>query len=228
LVIGHRGAPEQELENTLASFKQAIKIGADGFELDVQETKDGVLVIYHDYDLSRLSCSDALIGETTYDDIQSVKLQGGETIPTLDEVLDFAQGRAVVDIEIKGLDIEEKVLHSVKSHDMLNDVQFSSFYHVVLQRIRELEPEAETGVLYSSPLDDPISYALKLEANAINPLVDLFDPELVVQAHKNGLRVFPWTVNDADTAAEFAKLDVDAIITDVPGTCLSVYKRMNL
>ncbi len=228
LVIGHKGAPEQELGNTIPSFKRAIEIGVDMIELDAQETKDGVLVVFHDWDLSSLGASDAIVGEMAYDDIQDIELQGGHRIPTLDEVLDIAQGKTKVDIDIKGFDIGEKVLQSVMSHDMLNDALFTSFYHPQLQRIRESEPEAEIGLLYSNPLEDPVSYTLELNAQAITPLIDLFYPNLVAQAHHKGLKVIPWTVNSTDTAAELAKLGVDGVITDVPDIFLSVYRKMGL
>lgn len=227
LVIGHKGAPEHELGNTIPSFKRAIEIGVDMIELDVQETKDGVLVVFHDWDLSSLSASDALVGEMACADVQGIELQGGYRIPTLDEVLDLAQGKTIVDIDIKGFDLGEKALQSVKSHDMINEVLFTSFYHPQLQRIRELEPEAEIGVLYSNPLEDPASYAFELGAQAINPLIDLFYPDLVAQAHNNGMKIYPWTVNSTDTATELAKLGVDGVITDVPDVFLSLYKEMD-
>lgn len=227
LIIGHKGAPEHELGNTLPSFKRAIEIGVDMIELDVQETKDAVLVVFHDWDLSNLSASDAVIGEMACADIQDIELQGGYRIPTLDEVLDLAQGKTMVDIDIKGFDLGEKALQSVKSHDMVNDVLFTSFYHPQLQRIRELEPEAEIGLLYSNPLEKPASYTLELNAQVIAPLIDLFYPALVAQAHNVGLKVIPWTVNSTDIAVELARLGVDGIITDVPDVFLSMYQKMD-
>lgn len=228
LVIGHRGAPHAALENTLDSFRAAIDVGVDMFELDVQQSADGFLVIFHDYDLSRLANDSRLISEMTLDEIQQVDLGGGRSIPVLEEVLDLAKGRVKVNVEIKVPDIEKPVLNVVRQVGILDDILFSSFYHGVLAKIRELEERANTGVLYSQPIEDVANYARSLDANAINPLFFLLEPSIVADAHANGLKVYPWTVNDSEMIMELIKIGVDGIITDCPDICFDALKDLGL
>ena len=102
IVVGHRGAMGHALENTVESVKKAIEWNVDGIEIDVFKSKTGELVVYHDPFLTRLSNSNAFIEEISLDSIKKVKLVGGLSIPTLNEVIDIIPENIFLNIELKG------------------------------------------------------------------------------------------------------------------------------
>ncbi|MHA1909232.1 MAG: glycerophosphodiester phosphodiesterase [Candidatus Thorarchaeota archaeon] len=227
LVIGHRGAPNVSPENTLQSFESAIQLGADMFELDLQESSDGHLVIIHDYHVERISDHKGMVSNLSLKELQSIDLGNGAFIPTLEEVLDAFKGRIGINIDIKVLGIESKILDMVADRDMMNDVIFSSFFYGILAELKEIDLNATTAVLYEKVLDDPIAYALDLGASAINPSYLLIEPHIIEQAHQNNLQVYPWTVNDEDNMTKLIKMGVDGIITNSPDVCRRIVDQMN-
>ena len=102
IVVGQRGAMGHALENTVESVKKAIELNVDGIEIDVFKSKTGELVVYHDPFLTRLSNSNAFIEEISLDSIKKVKLVGGLSIPTLNEVIDIIPENIFLNIELKG------------------------------------------------------------------------------------------------------------------------------
>ncbi len=222
IIIGHRGAAAHAPENTLQSFETALRMGADMVELDVQMTKDGHLVCIHDYEVDRTTNGSGQVCEMTLEEIKSLDTGRGQTIPLLSEVLDFAKGRIGVNIEIKVPDVEEQLLKLVRERDMLDEVIFSSFFHSSLSIIKVLEPNAVIAVLFNSEIENVVQYAKNLNADAINPLFLITTAGLIEEAHQQGLKVFPWTINDKEIMREFFVLGVDGIITDMPGHAVNV------
>ena len=100
LVVGHRGAMGHALENTIESVKKAIELNVDGIEIDVFKSKTGELVVYHDPFLSRLSNSNAFIEQISLDSIKKIKLLGGQSIPTLNEVIEIIPENIFLNIEL--------------------------------------------------------------------------------------------------------------------------------
>jgi len=137
LVFAHRGAKRVAPENTLPAFEAAIRLGADGVELDVQYSSDGKLVVFHDLDLDKTSNGKGRLTSRTFDDLRKLDAGSyfgpqfhGTRIPTLDEVLDLAKGKLLVNIELKSLDISGAVLgidtvKAVRAHRMVGDVVIS-------------------------------------------------------------------------------------------------------
>ncbi len=228
LVIGHRGAPRVAMENTLASFEAAIASNVDMIELDVQVSSDGHLIIFHDDDFKSLVGDDRLLSEIPFEEILEIGLSKGIKIPELDQVLDLAKGKVMVDIELKAANIEQHVLQLIRDRGMLDDILFSSFKHDYLVKIRDLEPYATTGILYSMPIENVTKYAKDLKADAINPLFFTLEPSIVEDAHAEGLKVYPWTPNDKEMISELIKMGVDGIITDVPEICFELFSELGI
>ncbi len=226
MVIGHRGAPAQAPENTLLSFETALRMGADMIELDIQQTADGHIVCIHDEEVDRTTDGHGNVCELTYDQIRALDAGSGQRIPLLTEVLDFAKGKIGVNIEIKAPNIEERALKMVKERNMLGEVIFSSFLHKSLVKVKSLEPRAFTAVLYSSEMDDVVTYAKGLGADAINPLFFILDEETIRTAHEAGLRVYPWTLNDEEFITEYVRLGVDGVISDMPDLAAKVIDEL--
>jgi len=88
LIIGHRGYKEKYIDNTRQSFLKALEAGADGIELDVHLTKDGAVVVFHDFELSRMTKKTGYIFDYTLEALREVKIENNNRIPTLNEVLE--------------------------------------------------------------------------------------------------------------------------------------------
>ena len=158
LVLAHRGASAQETENTLAAFRRAIALGADGVELDVQRCATGEVVVFHDDDLERLAGRPERVDRLSLSALREVRLAGGGEIPTLAEAL-AACGDALVNIEIKydGVlpggcrALVAGVAEAVARAGAAERVLVSSFSPAAVWRWRALRPDVPCGLLFERP-----------------------------------------------------------------------------
>ncbi len=210
-LIGHRGAPREFPENTLPSFQRALELGADGIELDVHATRDGVVVVHHDPVLH----GGGPIAGLTHAELDGHLVAGRERIATLDEVLALVDGRADVYVEIKARDVERPVVDAIRRSPAPARCAIHSFDHRVVRRARDIAPEIRTGILLTSYLLDPALALIGAGASDLWQQWELIDPPLVALAHDAGARVIAWTVNDARIARRLAEWGVDALCTDV-------------
>jgi glycerophosphoryl diester phosphodiesterase len=215
LRIGHRGAKAYEPENTLRSFKKALEIGVDAVELDVRKTKDTQLVVIHDADIKRTTDGKGLVSDLTLKEIKEFSTEKGEKIPTLEEALDFLGKKVKIIIELKEEGVEEKVLSLVRRGGLQKNVVIVSFIEEALLKVRELDEEVETGLIYVKH-KNPVKSALDLKASYLLPLYRFTHSANVQKAHENGLKVIVWTVNKPEEVAEYAKKGVDGIASDKP------------
>ena len=155
VVFGHRGSPTYAVENTLASFKKAIKQGADGLEFDVRCTKDKKLIIFHDKDLFRLTAQNIKIKSLTLPEIKKIKLKGQESIPEIDDIAFLLDRVKIINIEIKsdniisGFDTIPEVLKFIKNNNLEKKCIVSCFNPLILMKIRFMRPNILTGYLYN-------------------------------------------------------------------------------
>ena len=227
LNIAHRGASSLAPENTLAAFRKAAELGADGLELDIQFSKDGKLVVVHDELLNRTTNGKGLVKDYTLAELK--ELDAGswfspefakEPIPTLEEVLaEFPDLH--INIEIKSgvilyPGIEKAVLDLVSKHKLEEKVLISSFNHYSLVECNEINPEVPIGILYMAGLYEPWDYAKKLGCYSIHPFFYGVQPEIIQGCKENRLAIYAWTVDDSKTMAALCKGGVDAIITNRP------------
>jgi glycerophosphoryl diester phosphodiesterase len=215
LRIGHRGARAYEPENTLRSFKKALEIGVDAVELDVRKTKDNQLVVIHDADVKRTTNGKGLVSELTLTEIKAFSTDKGEKIPTLKEALDFLDKKVKILIELKETGVEKQVLTAVSERGLQKNVIIVSFIEEALQKVRKLDNEVETGLIYARH-KNPLKTALELKANYLLPLYRFTHTANVQKAHENGLKVIVWTINKPEEVAEYAKKGVDGIASDKP------------
>ena len=237
LIWGHRGASGHAPENTLPAFRMAADMGADGVELDVQETKDGVLVVCHDETVDRTSNGAGWVKDFTFEEIRKLDFSGGNAayeglkIPSMEEVLDLlAPTGLTINIELKtGIvfydRIEEKILQLVRNKSWEDRVIYSSFNHYSVRRIKELDPAAKTGLLYADgPIDMP-GYGKRIGADALHPaLYNLQYPDLLEDCRRYGLAVNVWTVNSAQELLLCRDLGVNAVITNYPEKARILYE----
>lgn len=229
LILAHRGASGHYPENTILAFKEAIKSGCDGIELDIHLTADQHLVVCHDFTVSRTTNGKGLISSYTLDELKKLDagswydpLYSDQTIPTLREVLTlFKPTSLIINIELKAGSrvypgIESQVLALVKSYDMLDRVMFSSFDHEALVVLRQLSQDAYLGILYGCCLIDPWEYAKKLDANALHPYYLFVDKKLVDESNHHGLEINTYTVNTLREMQKLQDIGVHSIITNYP------------
>ena len=213
--VGHRGARAYEPENTIRSFKKAIELGVDAIELDVRKTKDNVVVVIHDANIKRTTNGEGLVSELSLEQIKRFDTDKGEKIPTLKEAFDFLGKKVIVFVELKETGIEKDVLALVKSAGLEKNVVIVSFLEEALKKIRGLNSEIETGLIYARH-KNPLKTALELKAQWLLGLYRFTHTTNVQKAHENGLKVVVWTVNTSEEAAEMARKGVDGIATDKP------------
>jgi glycerophosphoryl diester phosphodiesterase len=235
-VIGHRGAAARCPENTLPAFLTARDAGACMIELDVQQSTDGELFIFHDDTLERLCSEEAQVASFTWEAL-STKVIGhwhGQAlkIPRLAEVFDALQRSVFYNVELKTdavayCDIEARLIALVRACGLTERVLVSSFYHESLRLVREQDATLPLGLLLSpeqaQQLGSPegiIARAQEFSCFSVHPHFRLLWqwPALVETCRAAKLRIFPWTVDDPqDWQFLVNDLHVDGIITNDPG-----------
>jgi glycerophosphoryl diester phosphodiesterase len=226
-IVGHRGAPACAPENTLASFKEGLRQGADIIELDVQLSADGHVVVFHDNQLERTTNGRGPLAERTLAELKALDAGSwfgprfaGEPIPALDEVLAWAKNQVPLFIELKynaapGPALGLAVLELVQAHTMTEQVTLISFAHQALHWVKQGTPELATAALYSARVADPVGLARGIRANAVMPLWHAVTVEDVALCHDAGLSVHVWGLG-ADYPALIA-MGVDCMNADHPG-----------
>ena len=197
---------------------RALELGADGIEVDVHATKDGVVVVHHD-DVPRAAApSGRLTGKRidalTFDELQGFSVRGMALIPTLAEVLAAVRGRADVFVELKGKGVEAAAIEVIRQSPNPERCAVHSFDHDAVRRAREAAPEIRGGILFDRPMDDVPAAMRAAQALDAWPRWDLIDAAMVAAVHGAGGRVIAWTVNRTERVTELAALGVDALCTD--------------
>lgn len=241
MIYAHRGASGYAPENSLRAFNLSARMHADGVELDVQRTRDGRLVVYHDETLERLTHATGPLCDYTYDELQSYPLlrapgaTGEDVIPLFSDVLAllFRLGLRL-NVELKNSrnpypGMEEEVLREVKEADMDKRTIYSSFNHHSLLRIKALEPSAPCGLLYEAAMVEPWRYAAALGMDAIHPQYAepmTITPDEAAEAHRLHILVNPWTVNKEDDLRACIRLRCDGIITNYPDRAVRILREL--
>jgi glycerophosphoryl diester phosphodiesterase len=227
-IVGHRGAMGHAPENTLASFARALELGVDAIELDVHLSQDGEVVVIHDEQLERTTNGRGLVRDHSLASLKTLDAGSsfspdfqGESIPTLAEVFELVADRVPLVIEIKNLpmphaDIEARVLDVAAHADALERIQVISFDHPTVKRVRELNDDIATALLYVGRLLDPVSVARRAGASALSPHWTSIQAMDVRLAHQAGISVHPWVTSDAAIIRGLVSLDVDSIATNDP------------
>ncbi|HET7724134.1 MAG TPA: glycerophosphodiester phosphodiesterase family protein [Propionibacteriaceae bacterium] len=229
-VWAHRGASAKAPENTLAAFRLAHELGADGVELDVQLTADGRVVVIHDETLDRTTTGRGPLASRTLDELRTLDASygreefRGECIPLLEEVLELLGPTGMtVNIELKNSvepypGLEEAVVALVAEAGLADKVIYSTFNHISATAMARSFQPSRVGLLFSDILAEPWSYAERRDVSALHPhwrYVELV-PETVERCHAAGLAVNVWTVDSPVTARRLADLGVDAVISNRP------------
>jgi glycerophosphoryl diester phosphodiesterase len=231
LNFAHRGASHEAPQNTLAAFLLAAELGADGIELDVQFSKDGGLVVIHNFTLESTTDGHGPVQGKTLAELKELDagawfdpVFAGQRLPTLQEVIDTVGHRLLLNIELKTTGLRNHALAAatvriLEDNHLLNRVVVSSFNPLVLQSVRRLNQWIALGMLYSP--DMPIFlrrpwFRHLLRPEALHPDSSMVDDRYVHWTRKRGYRVHTWTVDDPGQMWQLMRLGVDIIITNRP------------
>jgi glycerophosphoryl diester phosphodiesterase len=238
-IFAHRGASGYAPENTLEAFALAITQGADGIELDVQLTKDGIPVVIHDETIDRVTEKKGWVKDYTLKELKELTVlknkfpeYSAAKIPTLEEVLDAVKASGIqVNIELKtGIywypEIEQKVADLVKKAGMEERVIYSSFNHYSIQQMKKIVPEAETAYLYSDVILNVAEYAKNTKVDGLHSAVyHVKMADFLKEYLGSNLNVRVWTVNEKADMKWLIDAGVTAIITNYPDMAVQIKKE---
>jgi glycerophosphoryl diester phosphodiesterase len=212
-IIAHRGASGREFENSRAAFARAIDLGADGVELDVHSTEDGIIVVHHDAELPGFGP----IGHLEYTRVIEARLPTGETIPTLPEVLNLL-GDMDVYVEVKTLAaaFDDGLLAVLDQGPAPGRYAVHSFDHRIVARLGARRPGLKRGILLSSYPLDPIPLMTAAGATTLWQDQRLIDEGIVNTIHAAGHAIVAWTVTKPQDARTLAALGVDGLCGNDP------------
>lgn len=226
----HRGYIREAPENTIPAIEQAIKVRAEFAEIDVQSTKDGVVVLSHDSNLKNTLGLDRNLWDVNYEEIADLEVQGdfseayrGTHIATLDEVIKQFRWLIRLNIELKPhddpADLAARVVKIIEDNYAVDSCVISSLDAQALQEVKKLNPKIKTAyvmsVAYGNVTDLDFADILCVE-------VTFLTENLVEEAHAKGKEVYTWTVNSRESMQKALAYKVDNIITDDPLLAQSV------
>ena len=228
-VFAHRGGSALAPENTIAAFDNGLALGADGLELDVHLSRDGVVMVHHDRTLDRTTTLHGPIAERTADELRRVD------VPTLTEVLArYRDPRIIVELKVNDPALAAATIDVIRRADAVDRVCLGSFGTRVLRAARALEPAIATSgareevrwALYRSWCRWPVSRVTYggYQVPEMSGRTRVVSPRFVADAHRAGLGVQVWTVDREDDACRLLEWGVDALITDRPDIIVPLLK----
>lgn len=219
----HRGASAIAPENTMAAFRAAEAEGADGIELDVQMSRDGIPIVIHDDTVDRTTDGRGKVGRMSLRQLRALDAGSwfdsgfaGERLPTVEEVLAWAGDRLRLNLEIKDAGAGSALLDLLRSFPH-SRVLVSSFDHNLLIRLRRADPLLPLAFLIDSRFwHRALKRAALYQAESLNPRQDRLSRTMVAACHRCGLAVYPWTVDDPGRLDSLLRLGADGIFSNLP------------
>ena len=212
-IIAHRAGGNEGNENTIGGVLKAVELGAYGSEIDVQRTKDGHYVINHDATFERVAGVNKKPEEMTLNEIKELRV-GGESVATIEEMLDTSHEKIVLFVELKGNSADNKMaddmVRMIKERNMQDEVVLISLKYDLIDYIEDTYTDIQTGYLTFVTFGD-IS---KLNCDYIGLEEESATSRNIESIHDNNKKVLVWTVNTKESQQYFLKTSIDGIITD--------------
>jgi glycerophosphoryl diester phosphodiesterase len=208
LILGHRGSPKRFPENTLASFEETLRAGADGFETDLRLLFDRTAVLFHDDDLHEEQIESLTFTECA---------ERGAVIERLSDLGQFA-GRGMMVLEVKRARWEETILEQVRDWP---NIVIASFDHSVVAELHRRAPTIPLGITFYGTIVDVADYAARIGASWCFPKYRYVDAEMVASCHERGIKVMPWTANRKHEWERLREVGCDGVITDYPAEAVA-------
>lgn len=221
----HRGASAYAPENTMISFRKALQLGANGIELDLQRTKDGKIVIFHDKNIDKKSNGKGKISDYTYKELLDFDFGSWFDIKYKDERIvlfenfakEFLSKNLTFAIELKQEGIEKDVLDIIKKYTTHDDIYITSFNFNVLNNVRAIDSNIKLSWLIEDRINiDNISKLLEINGIQICPNAEDVTIEDIKLANKSGVRVRLWGVSNEDIMRKAFNFNIDGMTVNFP------------
>lgn len=242
-VIAHRGVSGHAPEITSEAYRQAVALGCDGVEVDVQMLGDGTLIAFHDPDVKRTTNGVGRLAEYTLESIRKLDAgswfnqtfpekaraeYAGLQVPTLQEILDLLKTSPLeLLLEIKSpelypADFEERIITCIEANQFINRTIFMSFSVPSIRKIKSLRPAAHVALLAYQMEPNPIATARDVGADELGILYKLATPALVASARQYGIAFSVWTPDEPTDLLSMIDLGVDCITSNYPDRLLQL------
>lgn len=228
-IIAHRGASGYAPENTLAAFRKALRLGAKAVEFDVQQTKDNILVVIHDFDLRRVGGVAKKIKDLLYHELVKVDVGSwfsnkfsGEHVPLLSEVLEALRHCHEIQLEVKKRGsmyggIERRIVRVLRQQPVISQkVIISSFDYHTLMRLRQYDSSLRLGYLVRVIDARVIRSALSIGCESIHPWSSSLTYKTVQAVHRSEMLVRAWGAKTVRTLRRLKRIGVDAATYNYP------------
>lgn len=229
ITYAHRGASEYCPENTLMSFYMGMQMGANGIETDVKITKDGVLVLFHDDTLERVTGKIGKVSDYTYSELSSFKVKKGDLtdkIPTLEDFLShFAYRDITFAIELKDDNIEKEVGSLIYKYGIENKAIVTAFEIERIKNVLKYYPNLKVGYLTQNIDESVINELININAYEICPEGKDVTPERVCKWHSLGLNVRAWGIYNEDIMKSVFDAGADGMTVNFPDKLLEYIKK---
>jgi glycerophosphoryl diester phosphodiesterase len=212
-VIAHRGASGYEVENTLAAFRTAAKLGADAVELDIHDTADGAFIVHHGNMVAGRHISHCTLAE-----VRGHALPNGEPMPMLEEALHVILPGMMAYVETKSVSPQndERLCDIIDDSPAPPRVALHAFDHRIIQRFAARRPHTRRGIVSASYPVNPVRCMADADAQILWEEWPFIDGALVQSVHGAGMAIYAWTVNDREQMDRLLRLGVDGIVSDMP------------
>lgn len=226
----HRGASEYMPENTLLSFYTGVYMKANGIETDIRRTADGILVLFHDKTLERVTGDPRSVEECTLDELMELEFKKDGYTDKIAVFEDFLQKFAFRDItfaiELKGAGVERDTADLLRKYGLEKKAVITSFKLDYIKNFVAYAPEFEFGLLTKEVTPELEAELLALGATEICPLATLMTAEDVDRWHSMGLRVRAWGIKDEEIMKHVVDIGADGMTCNFPDK-LTEYKIMH-
>lgn len=224
----HRGASQYAPENTMMAFDLGLSMGANGIETDIQLTKDGVAVLFHDDTLARMTGKPGSVADYTYEELRWFWVEKGilkDRIPTLKDFLDkYAEKDITFALELKKTGTHKIVADAVRSYGIAAKTVVTSFKWEELLALRDYAPELTAGYLTRNVDDATLQKMRQAGVDELCPKADEITAEKVVYWHESGFNVRAWGVSTPELMTRVYEAGVDGMTVNFPDLLAKLMK----
>lgn len=228
----HRGASHYAPENTMMSFYLGMQMGANGIETDVHRSKDGVVMLFHDDTLTRVTGQSGAISDYTLAELKQFQVNKGELFDKIPSFEDFLQHFAFRDItfaiELKQSDVVKETADLIYQYGIENKTVVTSFKYEEILKMRRYAPGLETGYLTSEVTEELLADMKAQRITELCPKADLLTAEKVAYWHSLGFRVRAWGVTDEDIMKQAYDCGVDGMTVNFPDKLCAYIKEKTI
>lgn len=229
----HRGASSYAPENTISAFRKGVELGANGIELDLQETKDGQIVIFHDSIIDNKSTGKGKISDYTYKELYEFdfgnwfneKYKGEKIVLFEDFAKEFLPKDLTFAIELKVEGIEQKTLNIIDKYKKHDNIYITSFTYQVLKKMRDIDKDIKLSWLTENITLDNINKLLNINANQICPRAEKVTKDDILLANTNGLGVRLWGIRNEEIMKQTYRLNIEGMTVNFPDKLKKLLKE---